>query len=231
MYTKGDFHIHSTASDGSLTPKEIVLYAKKTGIDIIAVTDHNSTGGVGEAVEAGKEYGVSVIPGVELSTRYKGNSIHVLGYFKNTNYNDSDFQKVLSYIKDHNFKGARYAIGNFMNINISEDRLSVSEGINLLRVFEASVVLAHPVRIHKAYLTEILSLPFDGLEAKYPQNRHIDTLYFIAVALSKFSFYTAGSDFHTDLRSDNKHSTIGKPYLDGTEIEKFLNHSGSAVLS
>lgn len=82
MYTKGDFHIHSTESDGELKPGEIILLAKERKIDIIALTDHNTVSGNKQAIKVGKIHGVKVIPGIELSTRYKGNRVHILGYFK-----------------------------------------------------------------------------------------------------------------------------------------------------
>lgn len=82
-----DLHIHTTASDGSLTPEEVIRRAAEKGLCAIAVTDHDTTAGVAEAVKAGETYGVEVIPGVELSVDYLGEGVHILGYFideKNT---------------------------------------------------------------------------------------------------------------------------------------------------
>jgi predicted metal-dependent phosphoesterase TrpH len=62
-----DLHTHSTASDGTLTPTELVRLAKETGLDAIALTDHDTLGGLDEAMEAGRTYGIEVIPGCELS--------------------------------------------------------------------------------------------------------------------------------------------------------------------
>ena len=98
MLTKGDFHIHSTASDGELNPREIIITAKERGIDTIAITDHNTTNGIKEATSAGMQYGVSVIPGIELSTRYKNNSIHLLGYFKNILFTDCTFEELIKLV-------------------------------------------------------------------------------------------------------------------------------------
>ncbi len=63
MYTKGDFHIHSTYSDGSLTPSQIVRLAKKRQVDIMAITDHNNTDGVDEAIIEGRRNNITVIRG------------------------------------------------------------------------------------------------------------------------------------------------------------------------
>ncbi len=62
-----DLHTHSTVSDGTLTPTELVKLAKDVGLDAIALTDHDTYSGVAEAMEAGKEFGIEVIPGCELS--------------------------------------------------------------------------------------------------------------------------------------------------------------------
>lgn len=77
---KFDLHLHTTASDGVLSPKKLVKKAAELGLEIIAITDHDTVDGIEEALSAAKEYGVTVIPGIELSTKYKGKSIDILGY-------------------------------------------------------------------------------------------------------------------------------------------------------
>lgn len=231
MLTNGDFHIHSTASDGDLSPREIIIAAKERGIDTIAITDHNTTNGIKEAAEAGKQYGVSVIPAIELSTRYNHNSIHILGYFKNIIYTDSTFEELIKLVKTHRIKKARNILRSFIEIEHSGDYLSVYEGLYLLKTFGASVVLAHPMRINPKYLNEILNIPFDGIEAKYSKTSYTDTSYFINIASTRFSFYTGGSDFHTNNKKDIKHSLIGEPSLNSEEIQIFLERSGAMLLS
>lgn len=76
-----DLHVHTTASDGTLTPSEVVRLAKKTGLAAIAITDHDSTDGTEEAVRTGEEIGMEVIPGIELSTEYHDVEIHMVGLF------------------------------------------------------------------------------------------------------------------------------------------------------
>lgn len=78
---RADLHMHSVHSDGTLTIKKLLDYAKSKHLDIIAITDHDSTEGVMEAIEYGKEINIKVIPGMELSTEHNGESVHVLGYF------------------------------------------------------------------------------------------------------------------------------------------------------
>jgi predicted metal-dependent phosphoesterase TrpH len=76
-----DLHAHSTASDGSFSPAEVVRLAKEAGLKAVALTDHDTTDGLAEAVAAGQELGVEVIPGVEISAQYTDDSMHILGYF------------------------------------------------------------------------------------------------------------------------------------------------------
>ena len=76
-----DLHVHSTASDGTFTPKEVVKLAAKAGLSAFALTDHDTVKGVDEAIEAAKKLNLEVIPGVEISTRYKEKEIHIVGLF------------------------------------------------------------------------------------------------------------------------------------------------------
>lgn len=226
MLIRGDLHIHSTASDGSLSPRRIVMLAKSRGIDTIAISDHNSIDGVAEASEAGKQYGVSVIPAVELSTRFNKESIHILGYFRDEKFNSNDFKQILKLVKIHETNTLKKEQMEYRK----RDYLSSYEGICLLKNFGAAVVLAHPVRISRKNLPSLLDMPYDGIEAKYCKSNEYYTNFFINVALERFSFYTGGSDFHTDKVSDNKHCPIGEPYLESAEILRFLRNSGALVL-
>ena len=77
-----DLHTHSTASDGTCTPAELVALARETGLAAVALTDHDTTAGIPEFLEAGRNAGdVETIPGVELSTRYGAREIHIVGLF------------------------------------------------------------------------------------------------------------------------------------------------------
>lgn len=77
---KVDLHMHTTFSDGTRPPEEVVELAIAGGLDVIAITDHDNTLGVAPAMRAARGR-IRVIPGVELSTRWRGESIHILGYF------------------------------------------------------------------------------------------------------------------------------------------------------
>ncbi len=74
-----DFHTHSTSSDGTLTSSENVALAAKRGLKAIAITDHDTTAGVADAIEAGKQHKVEVIAGIEFSCAWEGLDIHIVG--------------------------------------------------------------------------------------------------------------------------------------------------------
>ncbi|MCL4502843.1 MAG: PHP domain-containing protein [Deltaproteobacteria bacterium] len=74
-----DLHTHSNASDGTFAPAEVVRLAKEGGLAAFALTDHDTVEGLAEAMAAGEKYGVEVIPGVEISARFPGGSMHILG--------------------------------------------------------------------------------------------------------------------------------------------------------
>lgn len=106
IYMKGDFHIHTKYSDGKYTPREVIDFAKKNSLDVIAITDHDTVAGVEEAVRLGEESNIKVIPGIELSTTHEGESIHVLGYFKDENMISNEFREHLSNIHLQRYKRA-----------------------------------------------------------------------------------------------------------------------------
>ncbi len=81
MARGADLHLHSWYSDGTLSPREIVAYAARHHVNPIALTDHDTVAGIPEALHAGSELAVEVIPGVELSVHEPGEEMHILGYF------------------------------------------------------------------------------------------------------------------------------------------------------
>ncbi len=74
-----DLHTHSTASDGTVSPKELVRKAAEIGLEAVALTDHDTLAGLPEALEAGKEFGIEVIPGCELSVESESGAMHIVG--------------------------------------------------------------------------------------------------------------------------------------------------------
>jgi predicted metal-dependent phosphoesterase TrpH len=76
-----DMHTHTNRSDGTFAPSELVKLASERGLEVIAITDHDTTDGLKEASAAGLELGVEIVPGVELSSEHRGTSVHVLCYW------------------------------------------------------------------------------------------------------------------------------------------------------
>lgn len=87
-----DLHSHSSASDGALSPTELVKYAEEKSLEAIAITDHDTVEGVEEALETGKEFELEVVPGIEISAEFPEETMHILGYyvdFKNQKFIDN----------------------------------------------------------------------------------------------------------------------------------------------
>jgi predicted metal-dependent phosphoesterase TrpH len=120
-----DLHLHSTVSDGRLTPAELVRFAHAHGVTTMALSDHDATDGVAVAQQVGAEIGIRVIPAIELSADLPGVSIHVLGLF--LDYQDPTFQETI-----RGFRAARLERAEQMVSAL--DRLGVP--ISLDRVFE-----------------------------------------------------------------------------------------------
>ena len=88
-----DLHLHTTHSDGALSPSDLVDLCAQKGLKVIAISDHDSTEGVAEAQEAAARHGIEIIPAIELSTDVPDNEIHMLGYF--VDMEDAGFQELL----------------------------------------------------------------------------------------------------------------------------------------
>ena len=102
---KADLHIHTNKSDGSLSPGEVVRWAKNKGLDVMAITDHDTVAGLDEGRDEARKVGIKFVDGIELST-FSICEIHILGY--NIDYKNPDFvqelQKVQDMRKDRNIR-------------------------------------------------------------------------------------------------------------------------------
>lgn len=76
-----DLHVHSTFSDGTCTPVELIELAQKAGVTVLALCDHNTVAGLPEFLSVAEGSGVEAVPGVEFSTEYEGTELHILGLF------------------------------------------------------------------------------------------------------------------------------------------------------
>ena len=114
-----DLHTHSTASDGTLTPREVVLLAAAQGLSAVALTDHDTAAGNAEALDAGREAGIRVIPGIEMSAVWEGTEIHILGYFADPD--DDGLTADLSWFRDR-----REERNDIILDNLAEDGILIT---------------------------------------------------------------------------------------------------------
>jgi predicted metal-dependent phosphoesterase TrpH len=105
-----DLHLHTRYSDGTFTPRELVEHAVKLGFTAIAVTDHDTLDAVPEALVAGKELGLEVIPGVEITSRIDTQELHMLAYLFDDSWRDANLRAVL----DHATRVRRERIVQFV---------------------------------------------------------------------------------------------------------------------
>ncbi|GAA0070584.1 PHP domain-containing protein [Clostridium sardiniense] len=97
--TKVDFHVHTSASDGVISPKKVVDRAYRNGVSILAITDHDTVNGLPEAINEAKIKDIKIIPAVEFSCNHNNESIHLLGFFKDDSYKSKEFLEILDSIK------------------------------------------------------------------------------------------------------------------------------------
>lgn len=124
--TKVDFHVHSTCSDGLLTPENVVKRAYEKSVKYLALTDHDTVSGLDIAKEKAKSLGINFIPGIELSTNYNKESIHILGFFKDESYKDKKLIDYLNELKERRDIRAIKMIEKLkeeFNIIIDKDKL------------------------------------------------------------------------------------------------------------
>ena len=112
-----DLHSHTTASDGRLSPGELIQLFGKRGLKTVAITDHDTTNGLSEAIEAKKAYPeMLLIPGVELSAASKDTEMHLLGYF--LDYENDSFQETLAKFRDGRIGRARTMVEKLAELGV-----------------------------------------------------------------------------------------------------------------
>jgi 3',5'-nucleoside bisphosphate phosphatase len=123
---KCDLHIHSICSDGRFTPRDIVKMAKDKNLNYVSLTDHDTLTGIEEALNEANKLGINFIPGIELSTEHNGESIHVLGFFNKSTYNNPELNNILNEFKEKRIGRAYkivYNLKKYHNIEIDIDKV------------------------------------------------------------------------------------------------------------
>lgn len=120
-----DLHVHTTISDGALTPEEVVEYTCKEGLAAIGITDHDVTDGIEIAQNAASKYGLEIVPGVELSSDYGKKEVHILGYYMDCK--DEEFQKKLTLFRKARYERAKEMVKRLKSLGMEIDFERVEE--------------------------------------------------------------------------------------------------------
>jgi predicted metal-dependent phosphoesterase TrpH len=137
-----DLHTHTIYSDGTFTPKELLELARERGLDVVAVTDHDTTDGLQEARSAGDELGVEVVPGVEFSTVREGEGVHVLCYFMDPSH--PDLTAELQRLRDDRFTRGERMVRKLQELGypITFDRVrEIARDGNIIRPHVAQALV------------------------------------------------------------------------------------------
>lgn len=137
-----DLHTHTNRSDGTFAPGELVARAAERGLDVVAVTDHDTTDGLAEAAEAGGRLGVEVVPGVEFSAEYERTSVHVLCYWMDVA--NPELQTELSRLRDDRFRRGEMMVDKLRDLgfDVSFERVQeIAGGGNIVRPHVAQAMV------------------------------------------------------------------------------------------
>jgi len=156
-----DLHTHSSVSDGTETPTQLIRAALAAGLDTIAITDHDSTAGWDEAVAAAAGTGLQVIRGMELSTRHEWRSVHVLGYLFDPN--DAAIVRETARLRDDRLNRAERMVARLAeDYDVSwEDVLAQNGGVSIGRPHIADALVARGIVPNRSAAFESI-LHFSG---------------------------------------------------------------------
>lgn len=267
---KIDLHNHTTYSDGVFSPKELVDIAKKQKVDCFALTDHDSVFGCAEIQPYAEKSQIKVLNGMELSTNYKGHSVHIVCLFPHNKVPEELIQFSLNKKEERKIRAIQmmkkikeiyhlkmdldelirenevitranmgYHLAQYNGLTqkeaepyidqkskayIPSTKLSVEEGLKMVKNLGCLTILAHPCLLPREIVEEILPFGFDGIEVRYPKNQPGDEEYFQFLANQNHLLISAGSDFHGD--QGTKHAMIGTSTLTEIEFRPILERLG-----
>lgn len=209
----GDFHIHSTYSDGRFSVKELICRYEAFGYQVISITDHDTMDGCEEAIQYGKTKGIRAIAGIEISTKYNGEDIHILGYFKDEDCCRKEMmafgaakkearmsrcKKMTEVLKDHfnieiNAKKLleEHKDGMIGRPHIAKAIIEAGYGENLNEVFEKYLSDDSPAYIPSSFLT-----PQEGIDLL--RNNHAVVVLAHPVLLKRNRVLDVLETFHFD---------------------------------
>lgn len=221
MYNRGDLHTHTSFSDGMLKPDEVIQSAKDNNVDLLAITDHDTTSGLAQAAYESSEKNIKFIPGIELSTLYNNESIHILGYFRDDSFNNPIFQKFLIDMKEYRIYRGKKIIENldkYFGIKIDYNDVSRIAGKIVARPHIARAI----INAGYSYTWDYI---FDNLISKnspaYVPNKNVSVEEGINILKSVNALVVLA---HPVLIKNSPVEELLKFDFDGIEAKYFLNH-------
>ncbi len=219
---KADLHLHTTASDGAMTPSEIVDWAVKGGLEVISVTDHDTVAGLEEAREAAKSRGIKFIDGIEISA-FSVSEIHILGY--NIDPKNEEFIGALENVKrlrqERNVK-----IGEKLKtLGVKLDLDFEAEGIGRMNIAREIVANGYACNVNAAF-EKYLSVG----GAAYCQSERISPLEAVKLINScgGIACVAHPKKYLSDGRLDMLLSGLSKFGLKGLEVY-YPNHGAKEI--
>lgn len=154
-----DLHTHTVYSDGTFTPTQLISLARERGLDTVGVTDHDTTSGLIEAMAAGDEAGIAVVPGVELSTVREGEGVHILCYFMDLA--NPELMAELQRLRDDRFARGERMVWRLRELGypITFERVrEIARGGNIIRPHVAQALVEAGVvpSIKEAFSDELI---------------------------------------------------------------------------
>lgn len=137
-----DLHTHTVYSDGTFTPRELLELARHRSVDVVAVTDHDTTNGLIEATASGEELGIEVVPGVELSTVHHGEGVHMLCYYMDPLH--PELMAELQRLRDDRFSRGERMVRKLQELGypITFERVQeIASGGNIIRPHVAQALV------------------------------------------------------------------------------------------
>ena len=249
-----ELHCHTTCSDGTLTPTQLVQAAVKAGVCALAITDHDTLSGWNEAITAAKPYNLEIIPGVELSTVHNDRSLHILGFYPDADKLTDPISErlegrkrraqemvaklealgypislpqlgegvaasrphlAMALVEAGYVQSAEEAFSRFLGDDkpayVHYEKLSISEGVALLRNSGAVPVWAHPYLFRGGKVEDVLKEMVDaglmGIEVYHPCHSPKERKHLEQLCTHYGLLMTGGSDYHgpsPDSKSTNR---------------------------
>src|SRR6185503_11498965 len=228
-----DLHLHTTASDGFLSPSDLVIRARAAGLFVISITDHDTTAGGDAARDAARAAGVDLIPGIEISAVDNGRDVHILGYSIDTA--SARLRSFLETQREERLRRVR-EMGDRLEalgcpVDVAPILESAARGRSVGRPQIAAALLAkgyvatrdvaslaHPGVLRRDDLiARLAAAGLDGLEALHSDHDEVTEARYRALARDLDLLVTGGSDFHGDVQ--HRATRFGELSMSSAELD------------